>query len=189
MLIDGNSSRGVEVNFSNKNTIFTLWFHSINFCFSGIGICKDNQSIANKEKEEKINIGGIDKLGTGRADIKETEDLDIIWTDIEKVNKLGKDGADIEEDPGIGGIDIEKNPSKSGEDTKKNPGIDRVDKPGIGEANVEEVKRQLARKQVTVQVSLFSFRKVFCFFFSFLKSETFGFLSCFSSFLSFITSI
>lgn len=71
MSIDVSNSKEVEANFFDENALFTLWFYSINFCFSRAGICRDNQSTVYKEKAENANTGRIDKPDTSGPFVKE----------------------------------------------------------------------------------------------------------------------
>lgn len=101
-----------ETNFSYI-IFFSFQFNLLNFCFSGVSICKD-QGLANVKKTDKPDIGTVienlnintagkkkanrmDKLGIDKADIKEvdrTKDPDIGILDIEKTNKVDKSGID-----------------------------------------------------------------------------------------------
>lgn len=42
ILIDNNSSKKIETNFFNKDTLFTFWFYLINIYFLRIDINEDN---------------------------------------------------------------------------------------------------------------------------------------------------
>lgn len=67
ILIDDSSNRKMGANFLDKDTLFTLWFNSINVCFPKVGVYRDNQGKANKKKMKNINTSrnGIEeKLGT-----------------------------------------------------------------------------------------------------------------------------
>ena len=147
------------------------------------GVNKSGKGRVNKlgiGKVDESGIGGADKPGTsrGRADKPGTDEVD--KSDTGKADKSGRSRVDK---LGIGGV------VKSGIGGTNKLSTDGADKPDTG--RVDKVERQLARRQLTAQVSLLSFYKILFFYFFFLRSETYGLLSCFfsSSSLSSITSI
>ncbi len=54
-------SKGGRAIFSDKEALFSLWFHLINLHSLGVGVCGDNQGRTDIEKAD-----GVDKAG--RAD-------------------------------------------------------------------------------------------------------------------------
>lgn len=147
MSIDGSGSREMRANSSDEDALFTLWFHLINLCLPGAGVCGDNQGIADKEKTENTGIGGADKPSTGGADVE--KDSSIGRADAKKglgtgeADKLSKGGTNVEEDLGTGGADAKEGPGTGGAD---------------------KAERQLARRRAAARASLFSFCKVLFFF-------------------------
>lgn len=49
MSTNGSGSKAVKVNFSDEDTLFTLWFHLINFCFSRAYIYKMTKTQSRKK--------------------------------------------------------------------------------------------------------------------------------------------
>ena len=142
MSMDGSGSKKVKAKSFDEDTFFTLWFHSINLCLPGAGVCKDDQSIANKKEAENTSTGRVDKPATGGVD--KEEDPSTSGADAEEnpgtngANKLGTDrgdgkkdldGADIKEEPGISRVD------KPSTGKRDKPGIGVADKPGKGGAD------------------------------------------------------
>lgn len=138
MSMDDSSSREVEVNFFDKDALFTLWFYLINFCLPKAGIYRNNQGIANKKKTKNTGIGKADKLGISRADIEKNlsrgranvkKSPGISKIDKSSISKADKPGISRVRKPGISGID------KSCTNKTNKPGISKVDKPGIGKVD------------------------------------------------------
>lgn len=157
--MDSSDSRVMEANSSNKDAFFTLWFYSINLCFLGFGICKDDQGIANKEEVEKTSTGRATISSTGRVNVEKVEDLGISWIDIEKVAESGINKVDIEEnlgtgganknkDLGIDGVDVKKDLGIGKADVEKNLDISRAGKQSIGKGVIEVAKKLLAKRRV-----------------------------------------
>lgn len=150
MSIDGDDSRRLEVHSFDKDALFTLWFHSINLCFSRVGICKNNQGIAGKKKvkntdtsradieknisranvEEEQSIGRIKNPGISRANKLDTGGVNKLG--ISRANKLGIGGINKS---GKGGVD------KPGRSKIDKPNIDGVNKPGTSRANKQDIGR------------------------------------------------
>lgn len=132
MPMNGSGSRGVGANSFDEDALLTFCFHLINLCLPEAGICRNNQSIADKEEVENTGIGRADKSGIRGADIKK----DPGPGGANVVEGPGTGGADKPEDPGIGGAD---KPSQSKVDREEDIGEADIEKePGIGGADREE---------------------------------------------------
>lgn len=208
ILMNGSSSRKVEVNFSDEDALFTLLFHLINYYFLRASIYRDNQGTANKEETENIGTSRANKSGTSRADAKKNSGIGradkLENSSIGGIDKLSTGKADKKEN--TDGANREKDTSRAdikeepGTSTANKPGISGVDKPGSGGAaksnidgtdkqktseadklgigKINKAEKELARKQAIAQASFFSFYNVFFFFFSFLELETSSSLFC-----------
>lgn len=73
ILMDGSSSKKVGVNFSNKDALFNLWFHLINLYSPRTGVCRNNQSTANKKESKNTSIDRTNKLSISEVDQKKTK--------------------------------------------------------------------------------------------------------------------
>lgn len=163
MSINSSGNKRVKTNVFDKDAFFALWFWLINTCFLGVGVCKNDQGIINQKKAEKICTGGANKSDTGG-----TMKLDISGANKPNLDGVNKPGKSIADNLGINAVN---KPGISKTNIKKNP--------VTGKKNAKKTKRQLAKTQVADLMSFLSFCKVFYFFFSSLKLEIFGFLSCF----------
>lgn len=107
--------RGEEVRTGahlSEVVFFFLWFNSINFCLSRVGIITDTE----KAHDLNINIADANKPKTGRADLEKADRAEVDGIDklgIGKADPLETDGGDK---PGIG--------------TAHPAEADRKDKPG-----------------------------------------------------------
>ena len=195
--IDG--SREKRAISSNKDALLSLWFHSINLCHLGIGVCKNDQGMASKDKADGADEGdGADRAsktngcgadGAGKtngcgADTKESNRVDRVdgagrsEADAEAPDRAdGVDGAD-----GADGVDgangADGGDGADGVDSVDGGGAD-AEEPGdprdlgLGDPRAEEQK--VARRAVT-RLSPFPIRIVFCLFFSSFELETCGFV-------------
>lgn len=80
-MIENRSRKGVRANSYDKNAFFTLWFHSVHFCFSGVGIYKNNPGKTNSKETENTSTNAADKFGIGEIYKVKNADIDKINTE------------------------------------------------------------------------------------------------------------
>ncbi len=200
--IDG--SRGGRVISSDKDALFALWFYSINLQCTCIGVFRVDQGRADAEKADETAGAnranwayGVDRADKGkadgdRADAKEPDRANGGEADVEEPDRADGGGADTEEPDGADGADrggadteepdgdkadrdradVEKPDGPSGVDVEEpnGPGI-AARAPGLGDLWAEGQK---VARQSAIWLSFFSFRNIFCLFFSSSQSETCG---------------
>ena len=93
-----DGSRGGKAISSNKNILFSLWFHLINLRCPGINMCGDNQGIIGKKKADETDEADGSGAGGGGADAEKPDGAD-------RVDGTGGGGVDTEEPDGANRVD------------------------------------------------------------------------------------
>lgn len=133
----------------------------------------DDTGTANVEADRADDTGtadakNVDKPDTDTADVKDVDKPDTGTTDAEDADKPDTGTADVEDadKPDIGTV-VEDSDTATA-DVEEAGGVDGADKPGTDTAAKDSRRppadKQAAARQTAARVSLFSFRKLLCFF-------------------------
>ncbi len=128
---------------------FSLWFHLINFCLSGVGVTTNKEKVdypnkaivnTNKPSTSIVDLEETNRAKADRADklgVDTTESVEVGWVDINRINtnKVDKPGTGIAD---LAKADRADKPCTGLADLTK---ANRMDKSGISISNLAETNR------------------------------------------------